>query len=178
MRFSTAWAKTAAQNVTLKIATVILAIVSTVQLLIIGNLASRDLPVIERSCYSSSLQAKASAPTNDEMKAFLLESIPMRFNTDAYVKNGFLSIQETTSRENEQASLKQRQINQKVIVANFKFDADDISITTDRIVSVGRVKSVLGLNLKVVLQKTNRSEANPYGLILSSVAEVKEKEEK
>ena len=59
MKFSTAWAKIAAQNVTLKIATVILAIISGVQLFVITGLVTRDLPVIERKCFSRAIQVKA-----------------------------------------------------------------------------------------------------------------------
>ena len=52
MRFSTAWAKTAAQNVTLKVATVVLAGVSIVQLSVIAGLSIKDPLVIERACFS------------------------------------------------------------------------------------------------------------------------------
>lgn len=178
MKFSTAWAKTAAQNVTLKIATVVLAAVSVVQLFVIGSLASRDLPIVERGCFSRALQAKPVDPTKNEIEAFLVEALPMRFDTNGYLKEGFLSIEETVSREKEQATLKQREIKQKIIVQDIKNNGKDILITADRFLSVGKIKSALSLNLKVMVQQSNRTESNPYGLILSSVTQIEEKEEK
>jgi len=178
MKFTTAWAKTAAQNVTLKIATVVLAAVSMVQLFVIGGLASRDLPVIERGCFSRPLQAKPIDPTKNEIEAFLIEALPMRFDSNGYLKDGFLSLEETVSREKEQAALKQRQIQQKIVVQDVKVNGKDIFITADRLLSVGKIKSALSLNMKAVVQQSNRTESNPYGLILSSVSQVEDKEEK
>lgn len=178
MRFSTAWAKVAAQNVTLKIATVVLAIIGVVQLFLIGGLASRDLPVIERGCFSRATSAKASDPTKDEIKAFLLEALAMRFDSSAYLKEGFISLEEAGFREKEQATLKQRQIAQRIVVADVKIDGQEINVAADRLIAIGKIKSALTLNLKVTVQTTNRTEANPYGLVLSSVSQIEEKEEK
>lgn len=178
MKFNTAWAKTAAQNVTLKIATITLAGATITQLIVIVALATKDLPVIERGCFSRALLAKSSNSTKNEIEAFLVESLPMRFDTASYFKDGFLSIEETTSREKEQTTLKQRQISQKVVITDVKSDNKEILVQADRILSVGKIKSVLPLNLKVSLQQTNRTESNPYGLILSSVNQIEEKENK
>ena len=81
MRYSTAWAKVAAQNVTLKVATVLLGGVSIVQLFTIVGLTTRDLPVIERGCFLKALLLKGSDPTKDEIRSFLNEAIPMRFDS-------------------------------------------------------------------------------------------------
>lgn len=178
MKFTTAWAKTAAQNVTLKIATMVLAVISVIQLFVIGGLATRDLPVVERGCFSRPLQAKPLDPTKNEIEAFLIEALPMRFDSNGYLKNGFLSIEETVSREKEQATLKQREIRQKIIIQDVKNEGKEILITADRLLSVGKIKSALTLNLKVIVQQSNRTESNPYGLILSSVIQIEEKEEK
>jgi hypothetical protein len=178
MKFNTAWAKTAAQNITLKIATVTLAGISIVQLVIIGTLASKDLSVIERGCFSRALQAKPIDPSKNEIEAFLIEALPMRFDSVVYLKDGFLSIEETVFREKEQATLNQRQITQKIVVNDVKVDGKEITVFADRILSVGKIKSVLTLNLKVNVQQSNRTDSNPYGLILSSVNQIEEKEEK
>lgn len=178
MRFSTAWAKVAAQNVTLKIATLVLSVTSVVQLLVIGSLASRDLPVVERGCYSRASQAKITDPTKDEIKSFLLEALPMRFDSDAYVKDGFLSIEESVARDKEQTTLKQRQITQRVVVSDVKVDGKNIVATADRLFSVGAIKSALAFNLNVTIQQTNRTEANPYGLVLRAVSQIEAKENK
>lgn len=178
MRFAVAWGKIALQNISLKFATLILAIVSLSELTAIFILSSRDLPVIERSCFSKVIPAKTQNVSEEEIKSFLSESVPMRFNTDAYIKDGFLSLEELSFREKEQTALKQRQINQKVYINDIKINDKEVLINTDRVVSVASIKSVLSLNLRIILQKTNRSESNPYGLVLSQVLEQKEKSEK
>ncbi len=178
MKFNTAWAKNAAQNVTLKVATVTLAGVAIAQLVAIVTLALKDLPVIERACFSRPLQARPIESTKNEIEAFLVEALPMRFDSNGYLKEGFLSIEETISREKEQATLKQRQISQKIVINDVKIENKDIFVFADRILSVGKIKSVLSLNLKIIVQQSNRSESNPYGLILSTVSQIEEKESK
>lgn len=178
MKFTTAWAKSAAQNVTLKIATVVLAAVSVVQLFIIGGYAARDLPVIERGCFSRVLQAKPVDPTKNEIEAFLIEALSMRFDSNSYLKEGFLSIEEVSSREKEQTLLKQRQIRQRIVVQDIKVESKEILVTADRVLSVAKIKSALLFNLKITLHQSNRTESNPYGLILNSVSQVEDKEEK
>lgn len=178
MRFTTAWAKVAAQNVTLKVATVIMAVVTIVQLVIISGLASRDPIVIERSCFSRAIASKSPEPNKDEIKAFLLEALPMRFDSDGYFKEGFLSLEESAARDKEQTTLKQRQMNQRIIISNVVFSEKDVVVLADRLVSIGKIKSALPLNLKITLQQTNRTEANPYGLIISSITQIEDKENK
>lgn len=177
MKFTTAWAKTAAQNVTLKIATIILAIVSIVQLVVVTILSNKDLPVIERGCYSKIRPLVSGTETKSEVESFLIESLAMRFDSNSYIKDGFLSLEELSNREKEQASLRQKQITQRILISEIKItDNSEIYVSLNRLFTVGKIKSVLGINLKIVLQKTNRTEANPYGLVLSSVTAIEDKE--
>ena len=178
MKFSAAWAKVAALNVTLKFATVTLAVIAMVELVILTQLALRDPLVIERGCFSRIAQARSTSVTQEEIVAFLYEAIPMRFDTNLIPKKGFLAIAETISREKEQITLKQRQIVQRALINEAKIDGQNVQATIDRLMTVGKIKSVLPLVVKIELQTTNRTELNPYGLILSSVTQVEEKEVK
>src|SRR5258708_1748805 len=110
MRFATAWAKVAAQNVTLKVATVILGGITIVQLIFIGQLIARNPLVVERTCYSKVMSAKPADPTTDEIKSFIVEALPMRFDSNGFLRDGYFSIEETLAREKELAVLKQRQM--------------------------------------------------------------------
>jgi hypothetical protein len=178
LRFSTAWAKVAAQNVTLKVATATLAVVVIAEMFMIASLSSRDPLVIERECYSRLVPAKPLEPSQTEMKAFLLVALPMRFDSDGYVKDGFLSIEEMGAKDKEQATLKQRQMNQRIIVSDVKIDGKKITVTSDRLISIGKIKSALPLNLKISLEQTTRTEANPYGLVVTSTSQIEEKDNK
>lgn len=178
MKFTTAWAKTAMQNVTLKMATLTLSIIAVAQLLVIVSMSLKEPLLIERSCFSKALLAKPSDPTQEEIKSFLSEAISMRFDSAGYLKDGFLAIEETISREKELGMLKSKQMSQRVLVSEIKIQGTDIIVLTDRLISIGKVKSVLPLILKVVIQQTSRSESNPYGLIISSITQIEDKEEK
>lgn len=176
MRFSTAWAKTASQNVTLKVATVTLTVICLAQLSVITGLSFKDPIVIERACYSKIAKAKNPEPTQDEIAAFITETLPIRFDSNSILKDGVLAIEETIAREKEMVTLKSRQMTQRVLVTNVKFEGQDILVQTDRLISVGKIKTILPLNLKVTVQQTTRSESNIYGLIISSISQIEEKE--
>lgn len=178
MRFSTAWAKTAAQNVTLKTAAALLAFVCLFQLSVIAGLSMKDPLVVERACFSKALQLKNSKPTEQEISSFLEEAIPLRFDSGKNLKDGFLAMEETLLREREMATLKQRQMSQRILVTDMKVSGDEVQVFTDRLISIGKVKSVLPLNLKVTVLQTNRTESNPYGLIIGSISQIVEKEKK
>ncbi|PIU00992.1 MAG: hypothetical protein COT74_00325 [Bdellovibrionales bacterium CG10_big_fil_rev_8_21_14_0_10_45_34] len=178
MKFSSAWARIAALNVTLKLATVTLAAIVLVQMVILLQLALRNPIVVERGCFSRVLPARAAGVTSEEISAFINEAIPMRFDTNLVPKEGYLAISETISREKEQSALKQRQISQRVLISEAKVDGQNVQVAIDRVMSVGKVKSILPLVLKVEVQTTNRSESNPYGLILSSLSAIEDKEAK
>lgn len=75
-------------------------------------------------------------------------------------------------------TLKQRQMAQRVLITDMKISGDEVQVFTDRLISIGKVKSVLPLNLKVTILQTNRTESNPYGLIIGSIAQIVEKEKK
>lgn len=178
MRFSVAWARIASQNVGLKVATAVLGIAVLSESFAIVFVASKDIPVIERECYTRLRGLASPEPTTKEIKAFLLEALPQRFDSAEVPSLEFLSISEFAVREKEQAVLKQRQISQRILVDDVVIGDKEISVVADRIVAVGKVKSALALNLKVNVQKTSRSEGNPYGLILSSVSQIEEEAKK
>ncbi len=178
MKFTVAWAKTAAQNVTLKIATITLSIIACVQLVVISITATKTPLIIERSCFSKKMQIENSQITKDEISAFLNESIPMRFDSNGSLKPGFLALDESIQREKEINILKSKQMNQKILINDIKFQDSDILVFADRIISIGKIKSVLALNIKVSVQQTTRNELNVYGLILNSVNQIEEKEDK
>jgi hypothetical protein len=178
MKFNVAWAKVAAQNVSLKIATVILAVFAAFQLIVIGQLALRTPLVIERACFSKALGIKNADPTAEEIKAFLVEALPRRFDTNGNALDGYISPSESSAREKEQAALKTRQIIQRVLVSEVKIDGKNISVMADRLLSIGKIRTLMPLNLTVTVEVTSRSEANPYGLILASSNQIEEKEDK
>lgn len=178
MKFTLAWAKIAAQNVTLKVATVTLAVVVVIQLISITQLALRDAVIIERGCFSRIVTQASAQHTPEEIKAFLLEALPVRFDSVASLKDELLSLQEQGAREKEQATLKQRQMSQKIVVQEIEISEKGAIVQADRLIALGRVRTALPFPLKAVVQTTRRSESNPYGLVLVETSVVEEPKEK
>lgn len=116
MKFSTTWAKTAAENVTLKIATVLLAVVTVVQLFSIIQLSNKNPLIIDRGCISQVVTSRSPQATAEEIQAFLFETIPARFNSTALVKANVLSNEEESLRHRELSAMKQKQMEQKLVV--------------------------------------------------------------
>jgi hypothetical protein len=179
LKFTFAWARMAAQNVTLKVATAILGVISVAQLFAVVSLALRAPVVIERGCISRSIALASPQHSTDEITAFLREVLPQRFDTDQTPRADFFSLEELSSREKEQAVLGEKQMRQRFLFGDALVSEKEILVSGDRLISVGKIKSVLPLRLRISVKQVPRSEANPYGLVLAQVSEViDQKEEK
>jgi hypothetical protein len=178
MKFSNAWAKTAAQNISLKVATVLLTVVTVIQLFAIIQLSSKTPLVIDRGCISHAVLPRSAQPTTEEIQAFLFETIPARFDSSAFVKANVLSNEEDSLRQRELEAMKQKQMEQKLIVYDVQVSEKEVLVNADRIISVGKVKTVLPFDLKVKVKTTDRTEWNPYGLVLTSTVQATNEKEK
>jgi hypothetical protein len=174
MRFTTVWAKVATENVTLKTAVVALTFTSVALLVATTQLALREPLIVERACYTKALQAGTTKHSAQEIEAFLKESLPQRFNNDAVASREMLSGDEMGFRVQEQKSLEQRNIKQRVLVNTVDTSRDPMVVDADRFLSVGSIRSAFPFPLSVKISATTRTELNPYGLILEKVEQLKE----
>jgi hypothetical protein len=172
MKFSLAWGRVAAQNVTLKVATAILGVLVLVQLFVILSLASRDPLVIERGCVTRALALAANSHSQDEISAFLKETLPQRFDSDAAPRADYFSPEELSARDKEQNALRDKGMRERFLVGNITMSEKEILVSGDRLVAVGKIKSVLPLTIKVSVKQVPRTEANPYGLVLAEITDV------
>jgi hypothetical protein len=74
----------------------------------------------------------------------------------------------------EQSELKNKSIDQRVIVRSIKFENDKYVVEADRLISIGKVRTAVPLDLNVNISSKVRSVSNPYGLILTFVDQIKE----
>ena len=176
MRFPVAWAGIATQNVTLRVVIFLLSFCLVSSFLTSMKLALKDPLIVERGCYSKSVSQAPIKPTQIEIEGFLREALAMRFNTDATVKNDFIAISEISFREKEQDELRQREIRQTIIVNSVAVNNDVATIDSDRLISLGKIKSAIPFPLKVQISYSTRTEANPYGLILTKVTPSEQKD--
>lgn len=142
---------------------------------IIGKAALKPPLVIERKCYSRILNGENLAPDDREVKAFLREAIPQRFdsNTDSIA---YLSQDQGFARSQEQKKMSEGLIEQKVLVNAFEFKDEEIFVQAERILYVEKIISIFKFNLKVSLGQVPRSRQNPYGLRLETVMQIDVKE--
>lgn len=178
MRFSQAWAEVAKQNNVLRVAVLGVSFVSVVVLMISLKFAFKEPLLIERGCFTSASPIQSQVQTPEEIESFIKEALAQRFNSDSLVVGDYFSLEEIKNRENEQAELKRREIKQKLVVNTIKKQGDDYLADTDRILSVGQIRSAFQMPVVVTVAKNSRTSGNPYGLVLVKVAALKTEEKK
>ncbi len=171
MRFPQAWANVAKQNSVLRVAVIGVTTSGLLALFISLKFAFKDPLIIERGCFSSVRQASiGQEPTKEEYEGFIKEALSQRFDSDANVQGDFISLEELGSRSVEQEEMKRRNVRQKLVVNVVLKKDDAFAVDTDRILSVGCLRSALQFPLTIKLQRTTRSFSNPYGLVLLKVS--------
>lgn len=178
MRFSQAWSEVAKQNNVLRVAVLGVSFVSVVVLMIALKFAFKEPLLIERGCFTSASPIQSQVQTPEEIESFIKEALAQRFNSDSLVVGDYFSLEEIKNRENEQAELKRREIKQKLVVNTIKKQGDDYLADTDRILSVGQIRSAFQMPVVVTVAKNSRTSGNPYGLVLVKVAALKTEEKK
>lgn len=144
-------------------------------LLCVGLLVSTMKPplVIERSCNSKLVKPTDALPTDNEIRAFLAESIPQRFDSDSNV-SVLLSARQMAFRESEQLELKKQKMSQTVVIREITPDKDSMIVNADRLIAVQNIRSAFKFPLRVKVQQVTRTAVNPYGLELLEADPIKE----
>ena len=135
----------------------------------------KDPIIIERGCDSKIAEVQSSNQTKDEIENFIKTAISARF--DSFQKNDpaiYLTENLQLVRTKEQSDLKNKNIDQRVIVRSVKVDQDKYFIEADRLISIGKIRTAVPLDLILSISSKVRSVSNPYGLILTSVEQVKD----
>lgn len=178
MRFSMAWADVAKQNNVLRIAVIGVTFVCIVVLMIALKFAFKEPLVIERGCFSTIAQTQSQAQTQQEIDAFLSETVEERFNSGAVVVGDYFALEELKARDSEQTELARREIKQTVVVNSVTKQGDGYLVDADRILSVGKIRSAFQMPMTVTIAKATRTSGNPYGLVVLRVAPIKTEDKK
>lgn len=171
MRFTTAWAGVASQNIVLKI--VICALTAVIIGLgsVCAKLSLKEPLIIERSCFSSPVESKPLTQTAVEVESFVKAAVRTRFDSDANPNAEFLSSAEMKFRLKEQDEMNRRQIRQRVIVNKIVRSGQVITANCDRIIAVGDVRSAFLFPLTLEIASVPRTEINPYGLLITKITQ-------
>ncbi|MBL7555110.1 MAG: hypothetical protein JNM24_04745 [Bdellovibrionaceae bacterium] len=166
MNLSSAWDSLVKENNILKLGLLAmgLSIVALTSLVIFYR--DKDPLVIERGCYSKSIDTAKLSVTPDEIKTFLSLALEKRFNSETFNEEFYLSFEQRERRKSEQMEMKQRNILQTVIFRNFKTSGSELLIDADRLIALGEVRSAFPIKLVGRIEIVKRTVENPYGLLL------------
>jgi len=170
MRMTEFWADLAGENIyTRSVSLGLMVVILALGALVYYQGQRRPL-IIERACFSKSLNPVDARVTDEEIKSFIHEAIPIRFNSDADLNSSLISLDERRYQIVEQRDLSSKQMRQMVIIQNVKIEEDDIVfVEADRLISVGEIRSAFNFPLRVDFKQTRRTKENPYGLIVTRV---------
>lgn len=175
MKYTEAWANVVAQNLNLKVVSIILGVLSIVLGMITLRLTFKDSLIIERGCFSKTVSPVKDEHSKEEIQSFLKESLSQRFDSEVQPVDGLLSLDELRLRIAEQKEFDSRKMTQKILVNNITETSEGFKVEADRLISVGDVRSAFRFPLIVKLESKPRSYSNPYGLLVTTTKSVDEK---
>ena len=138
--------------------------------------ATRDPILVDRSSHKTVIIEKVTADEEKltEVENFLREALSLRFDSKMKSGNELLSKELSRAHEIEEGELKSKQVAQSVVVNGIQKTKDGFVVDADRIVSISKLRSAFSFPLKAQIEKTSRSEQNPYGLVLVRIEKLKE----
>ncbi len=178
MRYTEFWAEMLSQNNSLKWGIVAVSILSVALTTGLISVATREPLIVERSCFDKALTTVAAKQTDEEVERFVHVALSKRFDSDALDAQLYLAADEYATRQKEVEDFSKKGMSQRVIVNKIKVSEKSVVVDADRILSFGKIRSALPLPLILKLKTTDRSNGNPYGLILSDAALVSTEEKK
>lgn len=174
MKFTVAWSEVLTQNIALRVTVLALSGCLVALLVVLVKVSLKDPLIIERGCYTATLEKASSERTEKEITAFLMEALKARFDTDVG-ETLALSEEEARFREQEQKDFKEKGIHQRLIFNGVKkIEGTEISVDADRLISVGPVRSAFAFPLLVTIGSVKRTDVNPYGLRLMQVKPIQD----
>ncbi len=178
MKFSIAWAELANQNLILKTALACLSASTICFSLVSLKLALKEPIVIDRGCLSKVAKPGDTRRSSEEIETFVRMALEQRFDTNARPNPDFVTPTEIANRLQEQKELATRQMKQKLVVNSVSVDGADVTVDSDRLVTVGTIRSALPMPLKLKVESQERTDGNPYGLLMTVVKANEKKEVK
>jgi len=172
MKFTTAWAEIAAQNVTLKFTVGALCICCIVLAFTLIKLCLRDPLLLDRGHETVAILPSDVKQTDTEIKTFVEKALGQRYDSNV-TAGPFLSESEQEKRVQEQKSLTEKKISQRILVGSVTTEKEKIKVEADKLLSVGNIRSAFLFPMTVQVRRTERTGINPYGLILSDVTPLK-----
>lgn len=175
MKLSEARVKEAFERSALKLAVICLSIISLTFSILLGLDLSKEPIVVERSCETKLLDVSSASQTKEEVQAFVKDAVTLRFDSLVSRDPSAFMVQDLfVARSKEQEELKRSGVDQRLIVRSVKLNGDYFVIDADRVVAMGKARSAIPTTLVARVSSKGRNLTNPYGLVLTSVDQLKE----
>lgn len=175
MKYTEAWSSVVSHNFNLKVVTVVLGALTIILSMVTLKMAFKDSIIVERGCFSRSLQPAKDEHSKQEIENFLREALSQRFDSLVMATDGLLSPDELKLRDQEQKEFGSRNMKQRLVVNSVSEMSEGFKVDADRMISVGDVRSAFKFSLLVKLESKSRSLSNPYGLLIISTKQWEEK---
>lgn len=156
----------------LKITNITLTGITLTSLTLVMVVATKDPIIVDRSSGLSIVAQNSDSP-DFEIENFLEAALSARFNTKTKASLAFLSPELEKAREIDMREFAEKNVSQHVYFKSVTKDKNLYLVDTDRVLAVGKLRSALSFPLKVYIEKTSRSETNPYGLKLIKAEKMK-----
>ena len=168
MKFSLSIDALSKENKFLKLVTKLLFANVFILIIQITYLFNRDPILIQSSTRGLELvQAMPFEKSELEIKSAATLMLKARFNTQTVSANLFLSDKQKKLRESEQKELKNRNMQQDIVIRNIEITKDNALVDLDRVIAVGEIRTAIRTKLKIAFEDTEPNELNPYGLVLA-----------
>lgn len=179
MKFSHSIAKDAFERSVMKLAVICLSILSLAFGILLSFNLAKDPILVERACETRLLETASASQSKEEIETFIKEAVALRFDSIVTRDPSAYMVQDLfVARAKEQSDLKKGGINQRLIVRSVRLDGDHFLIDSDRVVAIGKARSAIPTTLVAKVSSKGRSLTNPYGLVLTSIDQIKVEEKK
>lgn len=115
--------------------------------------------------------------SKEDLKLASFLMLKARFDTKAISPELYLSPKQIELRAREQTDLKNRSLNQSVVIENITITEDHVVAEITRVISIGDVRSALKAKLRLNFETVSPNELNPYGTLLSVVEPIEQMKE-
>ena len=173
MRITSAWTRLILENTGLKSALICLTLICFALSALLFEASSKEPLIIERTCFSRAIEITGSLQTKEEVDTFVRLALSQRFDSEAKTVD-LMDLELRQLRSKEQNELSARQMSQFIHVTSITGENGAYAVDADRLISVGSVRSALRFPLSIKIAAIPRSTANPYGLTLVDVTQIKE----
>lgn len=175
MKYTTVWAQIESQNHLLKYTHVVLVFIVLVLAILVLKFGFKDPIVIERSNDKVEIKSISEVNVNEnDFLAYMNVIFKNRYDYEEAFNPYLYSENEIQNYQTEKKEFVEKKLKQRVLLNSIKMEGKYFIADIDRVISIEKVKSVINQKVRLTITKSQRTELNPYGLILENIEILKD----